>query len=120
VGIHSFLANAARHAAKEHGLYDGRRSIQKLLLGLVAIAGVSGGCLIVYLFRGRSRRQTVAAAGMMGVLCFALVRVISLHVIEVLLETPVLGMPAVLWIEYVLLIPIAVAAILEWRARGVR
>ncbi len=113
IGIHNWISNAARQVARQEGYYENRYPIQKAIIATVLFCGLFAGAFVFRLLRRRNWQQKVGVAGMIAVLCVALVRVVSYHRLDDYVEMHVLGVQLVFWLEYAAIIPVALAGFLE-------
>lgn len=86
------LTNWGRQSAWQEGWYQGRAGLQLLVIALFLMVGVVFLVLLIHYRRTIDRRQWLAAAGVIFLFCFALVRAVSLHVIDAFLYTGVAGL----------------------------
>ena len=104
--LQSFLTAVGRCMARSEGWYRGRRLVQALfIVGLIA-AMLLVGVGMVRLMRGTLGRNGLALIGLVFVLTFVLVRAVSFHHMDVLLDYRVLSvrMNAVLELSGLILI----------------
>ncbi|MET0198929.1 MAG: hypothetical protein ABW364_16990, partial [Rhodococcus fascians] len=86
-----FLADLGRRQARSEGWYDTRRSMQAAVVGI--IAGIWAIVAIVAIWRvpTRRRRYLPTALIVFTIICFAGVRIISLHQIDAALRIDTIG-----------------------------
>lgn len=85
VGLGNLLSDLGRRTAREEGWYQTRRGLQAAVVG--SVAAIWGVAVIVAIWRvpERRRRYLPAVVVLSGLVCFAAVRLVSLHHIDTLL-----------------------------------
>lgn len=85
VGLGDLLSDLGRRTAREEGWYQTRRTFQAAVVG--SVAAVWGIAVIVAIWRvpERRRRYLPAAVVLSGLVCFAAIRLVSLHHVDTLL-----------------------------------
>jgi hypothetical protein len=89
--VQSVMTEIARNLAKEGGWYNGRRAVQQLAIGLIAVAAGGTALLLVVLLRNAATEAKIAALGLCLVLAFVLIRAASFHHVDLLLGRAVVG-----------------------------
>lgn len=111
--IDDLVADFGRSEARSAGWYDQRRGLQA---GVVAsIAGVWGAATLIAIWRVPERRRRYLPAAILtgGLLCYAAVRMVSLHHIDALLyNRTLIGVRFVAWFEWAGLIVTGVST--QW------
>lgn len=100
--IDDLVADFGRAEARDAGWYDQRRGLQALVVA--SIAGVWGVATLLAIWRVPERRRRYLPAAILtgGLLCYAAVRMVSLHHIDALLYNRTLfGARFVAWFEWV-------------------
>ncbi len=85
IGLGDLLSDLGRRTAREEGWYQTRRGLQAAVVG--SVAAIWGIAVIVAIWRvpERRRRYLPAAVVLSGLVCFAAIRLVSLHHIDTLL-----------------------------------
>ncbi|MEX1115956.1 MAG: hypothetical protein WEB53_11950 [Akkermansiaceae bacterium] len=90
--LQTLLTDIGRVISHQQGWYENRREFQKwFVLGVLAASGFSVS-LLAWKFRSFWREHILLAAGLGFLLTFIVIRVITFHHIEAMLNTTVSGM----------------------------
>ncbi len=84
--LQMLITDIARTAAKEYQFYDVRKPFQIRIISLFASLGFSTFILLLYLLRKSHRSIFLAMGGMICLFSFLVLRLISYHKIEVILN----------------------------------
>ena len=77
---------AIRASARKDGFYQGRRPIQAMVIGIVVLACLIALPVVLRVARNNSRLVQCALAGSLGLFGFLIVRAISLHQVDAVLN----------------------------------
>jgi len=112
VDLGGIIADAGRDQARSRSWYGIRRSYQAVAVGLVAVAWGAGVLVSIWRVPERRRRYLPTAILLFTVMCFAAIRVVSLHQIDTLLyRRSIEGVRIVALAELALLTAVAVSTI---------
>lgn len=89
--LQSLLTAVGREIAKTQGWYGGRRAVQLLFIGGLAAAGGLSLISLAWLWRKAIRQHAVIFAGLAALLLFVLMRAVSFHTIDGVIQERVLG-----------------------------
>lgn len=112
----SALTELGRIVFRQRGLYEARREVQQVFIEALAVAGVAGGLVLAWLVRGTPRATLLALAGALALVGFVVVRAASMHRVDVLIGTRLLGMQLNWLLEMGSLLVIIAGA--HWRFRA--
>jgi uncharacterized membrane protein len=85
VGLGDLLSDFGRHTAREEGWYQTRRKLQAVVVGSFAAAWGIAVLVAIWRVPERRRRYLPAAIVISGLVCFAAIRLVSLHQVDTLL-----------------------------------
>ena len=89
--LQSFLTAVGRCTAKAQGWYDDRRAMQRdVVLGLIGLC-LAAGAVLLWRLRRTLRRTGPAAAGLVLIATFVLVRAVGFHHVDALIGLRVGG-----------------------------
>jgi hypothetical protein len=97
--LQTWLTEVGRNIATEQGWIHERRRIQSLVVGLIALGGLSTLGTLLYLTRELLPRHVLAFVGTILMACFLLGRTVSFHHLDVFLNRRLLGVEVVYLLE---------------------
>ena len=116
--LQDWLIGAGRSIAKLDGLYEHRRLGQSLFVLALAVIAVFAVAALRHWFSRSPLPVKTAAASLVLLLSFVLVRAISIHVVDEWVTTEFAGVRAGWWLELAGIGAIALSAINYARARS--
>ena len=116
--LQDWLIGAGRSIAKVDGLYEHRRLGQSLFVLALAVIAVFAVATLRHWFSRSPLPVKTAAASLVLLLSFVLVRAISIHVVDEWVTTEFAGVRAGWWLELAGIGAIALSAINYARARS--
>jgi hypothetical protein len=90
--LQTALGDALRSLAKAQDWYAMRQSYQRAMIAAAALGGVAGAAAFGRLFRGDPVRYHVAIAGLVFLVAFVAIRAVSLHGVDAVINTRILGL----------------------------
>ena len=111
--LQGWLTEVGRQIAREQGWIHERRRVQSLVVGLIALGGLTTLATLLYLTRELLPRHVPAFAGTILLACFLLSRAVSFHHLDVLLNRRLLGIEAVYALELAGIACVAVCAVMN-------
>ena len=106
------LADFGRRQARSEGWYQTRRSLQAVVVGSIAAVWAVAVIIAIWRVPERRRRYLPPALLVFTLVCFAGIRIISLHQIDaVLLRRDLAGAPIGIIIEHIVLLAIFTASL---------
>lgn len=112
--IQSLFTQTARDLAFAQGWYESRRLYQAAFIGFLIAAGLAASALLVWIARRLSFNTQLAAAGLIFLLVFVVIRGTSFHHVDELLGSSIEGIRFNWILELGPLLVIALAAY-RWR-----
>ncbi len=94
-----FLTATARCVARAQGWYEQRRLLQRELTVALIIAGAIVGMIALYSLRHALRRNAMAAIGLILLIFFVMIRMVSFHHMDHFLGMDVANMRLHRWVE---------------------
>jgi hypothetical protein len=113
--LQSLFTDIGRVIAKNHGWYEERREYQKwFVIGVLGFSFFGGGILLIR-FRQFWQRHLLLSFGLVFLLTFIVVRAISFHHVELLLDSRIVGVKMNWFLELTGIGLIWLAAYLDYR-----
>ena len=89
--LQTLLTQIGRDFARSEDWYDQRRELQRIFVGAIVFASISGAMAAIWLFKSRSRAFRVASIGFVSLAGFVCIRAASFHHVDYFLKRSVLG-----------------------------
>lgn len=114
--LQSLFTQTGRDLAFAQGWYENRRMVQAAFIGFLIAAGLAVGALLLWVARSLPLSTQIAAAGLVALVVFVVIRGASFHHVDEVLGSDVEGIRFNWLLE---LTPLAVIALSAYRRRAV-